>query len=247
MIGHQLQRPRSRNEIAQSVEGSGHAMRTARFAEAFQHYVKEASFPCAGAKSAMNRNRMHFGLYEQLGRGARVEALCEDLGAMAEHYPDPGLDPVTFVAMFESPVHSESDFGKRLWEHLQAMHEHDRDAHSWDAAVSDDPTDRNFSFSIAGRAFFVVGLSPWASRLARRAPMPCLIFNFHDQFEALRGVGKYESMQKVIRTRDVRLQGSINPVLAAYGQDSEARQYTGEDVPENWGCPFAARATARKS
>ena len=61
---------------------------------------------------------------------------------------------------------------------------------------------------------------------------------FHNQFETLRASGKYAGMQKVIRNRDVALQGSINPVLAQFGASSEARQYSGMAVDANWKCPF---------
>jgi FPC/CPF motif-containing protein YcgG len=50
-------------------------------------------------------------------------------------------------------------------------------------------------------------------------------FNFHNQFEQLRASGKYDRMQRVIRRRDVALQGDANPVLSRFGEASEARQY----------------------
>ena len=97
------------------------------------------------------------------------------------------------------------------------MHACDSQHFAWDATVSDDPSSPDFSFSVAGRAVFVVGLHPTASRLARRAPMPCLVFNLHNQFENLRGSGKYAGLQRLIRDRDVALRGSINPTLVGFG------------------------------
>jgi FPC/CPF motif-containing protein YcgG len=125
-----------------------------------------------------------------------------------------------------------------MWTQLQAMHAHDSRTFDWAPDVSSDPAEPDFSFSIGGRAYFVVGLHPSASRLARRAPVPCLVFNFHEQFESLRANGKYAGMQKVIRGRDIKLQGSINPVLASFGDRSEARQYSGVSVDDGWQCPF---------
>ena len=118
------------------------------------------------------------------------------------------------------------------------MHRYDRETFEWDPTVSADPAQPDFSFSVGGRAFFVVGLHPLASRLARRAPVPCLVFNFHNQFESLRASGKYQGMQKVIRQRELQLQGTINPVLAQFGDASEARQYSGVAVDAQWTCPF---------
>ena len=201
-------------------------------------YIQAPDFPCVGARSAVNRKRARFGAYADLGGGCDITRLCADLKAFSDEFPDPGNEPVTFVAMFEQSVASEDDFETLLWQHLQAMHDHDRRTFAWDPLVSADPSSEAFSFSIAGRAFFVVGLSPVASRLSRRAPMPCLVFNFHNQFEALRTSGKYLGMQKAVRQRDVALQGSINPVLARFGEASEARQYSGRAVADDWQCPF---------
>ncbi len=97
--------------------------------------------------------------------------------------------------------------------------------------------------SIAGRAFFVVGLHPAASRMARRSPHPSLVFNFHNQFQTLKATGKYAKMQDVIRSRDLALQGSVNPVLARFGEASEARQYSGRAVTADWVCPFSVEGS----
>lgn len=209
-----------------------------RHADQFRAFVMDATFPCVAARSAVNRDRMEFGLYSRLGDTVAARQLCLDLAAFSEKYPSLGTDPVSFVAMFEQGVGDESSFIDGLWGHLQTMHHIDVGRYAWDRSVSDDPTSDSFSFSIAGRAFFVVGLSPKASRLARQAPFPCIAFNFHDQFEALKLTGKQGGMQRVIRARDVQLQGFINPVLAAYGDASEARQYAGNSTADDWVCPF---------
>jgi FPC/CPF motif-containing protein YcgG len=47
-------------------------------------------------------------------------------------------------------------------------------------------------------------------------------------------------MQETIRTRDLALQGTINPMLSDFGERSEARQYSGRAVEENWQAPFKA-------
>ena len=213
-----------------------------RFAAGITAHIQTSQFPCVGARSAVNRHRARFHLYPALGDAQAVRELCADLEGFSEEFADPGSEPVTFVAMFEQGVESEAAFERSMWRHLQAMHDHDRRRFAWDAAVSADPAHADFSFSIAGRAFFVVGLSPVSSRLARRAPTPCLVFNFHNQFENLRASGKYAGMQSVVRKRDIDLQGSINPVLARFGEASEARQYSGRAVSGDWQCPFVHRA-----
>lgn len=211
------------------------------FAARFNAFVANRSFPCVGAKSALNRGRLQFGLYDRLADGGDAASLCDQLGEFSRRHPDPGEEPVSFVAMFREPVANEQDFHGKLWRHLQAMHDIDSVDHPWDPAVSDDATDEAFSFSVHARAFFVVGLHPQASRLARQAPFPCLVFNFHEQFEAMRASGKYQKLQQAIRSRDVALQGYINPVLARFGEASEAHQYSGLATGAEARCPFRSR------
>lgn len=204
-----------------------------------ESFISDKAFPCVGARSALNKRRMRFGEFGRLGDESTAAALVDALEAYSAEFNEPGNVPVSFVAAFDNTDATELEFEVLLWKQLQALHEVDCSrGHAWDARVSSDPSRDDFSFSIGGRGFFVVGLHPQASRLARQAPVPCLVFNFHDQFEVLKASGKYQSMQEAIRARDVALQGSVNPVLARFGESSEARQYSGRAVEQNWKCPF---------
>ena len=207
--------------------------------EDFCSFVAARSFPCVGAKSALNRERLEFEVCDRLGSSDSAEVLRDGLAHFSARHPDPGLDPISFVAIFREQVASEDEFHKRLWMQLQAVHDLDIEEHPWAPDVSNDPDSTDFSFSVASRAFFVVGLHPRSSRLARRAPRPTLVFNFHGQFEALRASGRYQKLQVAIRERDVALQGDINPVLARFGEASEALQYSGR---ASGGCPFQTRS-----
>lgn len=126
-----------------------------------------------------------------------------------------------------------------MWDQLKFLHE--ADDQPWDRHVSSDPQDDRFSFSLAGRAFYVVGLHPNSSRTARQAPFTALAFNLHWQFEKLREMGAYQRVRDTIRRRDVKLQGSINPMLEDFGSSSEARQYSGRRAGADWKCPFRPR------
>jgi len=144
---------------------------------------------------------------------------------------------VSFVACFRGPVPDEErDFEALLWGALQHLHDHD-DA-PWASEVAADPDNPHFAFSVAGTAFFVVGLHPNASRVARRAPLPTLVFNLHAQFERMRDDGRYQRMRDTIRRRDTDLQGYLNPMVSDHGEASEARQYAGRAVPADWTPPF---------
>lgn len=174
-----------------------------------------------------------------LGSEATTPQLWAALKQYSETVGEPGSAPVSYIAAFEPESFSESEFELRLWQQLALLREVDEaNGFEWDPSVSCDPESNQFSFSVGGRAYFVVGLHQGASRLARRAPVPCLVFNFHEPFELLKESGKYASMQRAIRARDMKLQGSINPVLARFGEASEARQYSGRAVESEWKCPF---------
>jgi FPC/CPF motif-containing protein YcgG len=206
----------------------------------FCSFISDKSFPCVGAKSAFNRSRIQFEVFDELGAMINTARLHAALKLFAACHAEPSLGPVSFVALFRGPVRSETDFHDRLWTQLQALHDFDVVDHPWAEGVSSDANAPEFSFSVASRAFFVVGMHPQASRLARRVPCPALAFNFHDQFEALRAAGRYEEIQNTIRRRDIAMQGNINPVLASFGESSEALQYSGR--PSSIGdCPFKIR------
>lgn len=196
-------------------------------------------FPCVGARSAFNRRVYRFGRYSEIGAEGTARTVCHDLYEFAHEMGEMDSAFVTFIATFGEPnVTSEAHFERLLWTHLQQMHEVDAQFFGWDPTVSGDPEDNQFSFSIGGRAYFVAGLNPCASRKARRFPFAALVFNLHQQFERLRERGKFEMMKNMIRARDMAFQGSINPVLEDFGVNSEARQYSGRAVEDNWRCPF---------
>ena len=120
-------------------------------------------------------------------------------------------------------------FEKALWHQLQAVHEVDMQLFNWCVAVESAPENSNFSFSVGGRAFFLIGMHSAASRAARRTRMPVIVFNLHEQFVELRANGKFDGVRNKIQQRDKQLQGTINPMAAdkkqahAYVFDSTAR------------------------
>ncbi|MBS7671771.1 YqcI/YcgG family protein, partial [Croceicoccus gelatinilyticus] len=65
--------------------------------------------------------------------------------------------------------------------------------------------------------------------------------NLHAQFEQLRKEQRYERIRQTILERDRDLSGTINPMLARHGENSEARQYSGRLIEDDWACPFRDR------
>jgi FPC/CPF motif-containing protein YcgG len=206
-------------------------------ADAFEGFAGSGGHPCLGARSVVRRQAYSMGLFERLGTESAATALNVELGRFAARL-EPG-ELSSFVAAFREPTAmAEPEFSRLLWRQLQLMHEDDRAEHSWDASVSADPGDAHFSFSVGGRAYFVVGLHAGSSRWARRFAWPTLVFNPHEQFVSMRREGRYDRMRAMIRDRDADLQGDINPVLRDHGTESEARQYAGDAVAPDWRCPL---------
>lgn len=204
-------------------------------------FIANPLFPCVGAKSALTKQQIKAVVARS------IDSAWNDLqihAALMKFVEDYRCDRKLFQSLaviFEGPrTLDEAAFEANLWARVQSMS--DKDAwlgQGYDTNVSPDPANPHFSLSFGGEAFFVVGLHPGASRKARRFVAPTMIFNLHDQFERLRAEGRYEKLRESILARDERYSGSINPMLSRHGEASEARQYSGREVSNDWGCPFA--------
>ncbi|MDQ6656066.1 MAG: YqcI/YcgG family protein [Verrucomicrobiota bacterium] len=212
----------------------------------FGRFVTQPEFPCVGARAAFHSESYALSVYDELASDRSTAELARDLFAFTRSEIRAASEYATFVAVFRQPQQlDELLFEHRLWQQLGKLNALDAAHFEWDPSVRSDPTDPQFSFSFAGQALYVIGLQPQSSRLARQFRWPTLIFNPHEQFERLRADGKWKRMQQTIRDRDVQLQGSINPMLSDFGQTTEARQYSGRAVEEDWRAPFEAAQPAK--
>lgn len=206
----------------------------------FIAFVDRRDFPCVGAKSALAKGLLHIECAWSIRSAWNDVHIHDQLLQWSKAYRDDRDGLRSFVVVFEGPDNlPEPEFEYVMWDRLQSLADKDawRGQH-YDGRVSADPNDPHFSLSFGEEAYFVVGLHPNASRPARRSPNPTLVFNLHDQFEKLRENGRYERMREAILERDRSLSGSINPMLARHGEASEARQYSGRMVEDDWRCPF---------
>jgi FPC/CPF motif-containing protein YcgG len=207
----------------------------------FSRYIEQADFPCLAAKTAVARNHIEF------FQGSSIDCPADDpalLAALTDFgRPTQGESPFhSFVALFPaSPEKSPQAFEVALWRRLQALHDLDARQSAWDDSVDSDPHSPDFSMSLGGNAFYVVGVHPNSPRLARRFPLTALVFNLHRQFEQLRAEERYGRFSEAIIERDVAFQGYANPMLDEHGLSSEAKQYSGRVVGEDWVCPFKPR------
>lgn len=208
----------------------------------FERKLAAPDFPCAGAKAALARGSLHFQAGGSLLSDAHDARLIEGLQRFAEEQPEDAVFVTHAILFPETPRLDEAAFEAALWSRVQALHALDRLRFDWDPTVSSDPQSPHFSLSLGGRAFFVIGLHPGASRSSRRFDTTALVFNLHSQFETLRDSGRYDKLRKTILERDAAYSGSPNEMLAVHGEQSEARQYSGREVSEDWRCPFAPGA-----
>lgn len=211
-----------------------------RLAEEFKAHIAQSSFPCVGAKSALAKGLLEIVIAFDMRSAWDDLRIHDRLIGWAENYRDDPEGLRSIAVIFSQPSSlDENGFEQLLWERLQSFAEKDNWlGQPYDPAVSPDPVDPHFSLSFGGQAYFVVGLHPAASRPARRFSHPVMVFNLHDQFEKLRAGGRYERMRDAILERDRQLAGDINPMLARHGESSEARQYSGRMVGDDWKCPF---------
>lgn len=206
----------------------------------FSDFIKSPEFPCVGAKSALAHGTLKMVVCLSITSTWDDLRVHNELMEWAESYrKQPELFRSLAFIFEEVDDLDEEAFERAMWDRLQSFA--DKDAWldiPYDKRVSSNPGDPHFCLSFGGEAFFVVGLHPRASRPARRFTHPVLVFNIHDQFERLRSEGRYEPIRAKILARDEALAGSINPMLARHGEGSEAAQYSGRVVEEDWSCPF---------
>ncbi|MDR6301770.1 guanitoxin biosynthesis heme-dependent pre-guanitoxin N-hydroxylase GntA [Mesonia maritima] len=212
-------------------------MHNSEVKEKYNEFILKKNHPCIMAQTVFKMDKAVLKEYKSLGSAVTAEVLLKDLQKYIAEYDYDSNDFYSFIATFplEKKL-TEKQFETKLWQQLQLIATIDTEA--WDPAVSPNPEDNNFSFSIHGSAFYIVGLHPNSSRMARKSPYATLVFNLHWQFEKLREMGVYDKVKEKIRERDEELQGSINPMLEDFGAKSEANQYSGRKVGENWKCPF---------
>jgi uncharacterized protein len=206
----------------------------------FEAFIRDRGFPCLGAKSALSRDQLSVAVARDITSGWNdLEIYAELLNLVRTYRRRPKLFQ-SLAVLFEGPAHlSELDFERHMWNRIQSLSDKDEwQEYAYDARVSSDPNSPHFSLSFGGEAFFVVGLHPNATRDARRFVRPAMVFNLHDQFERLRTEGTYEKLRETILDREWALSGSVNPMLSRFGEISEARQYSGRAVGEEWICPF---------
>ena len=202
-------------------------------------FINQADYPCVGAKTALNKGKITVKQYDNFRCDTNDTDILTDIYDFIHRFELDKDMYSSLVLTFEQPeILSEVVFDKLMWRKLKQLHDIDTCMHDWDNQVDENPHSPNFSFSLGGKAFFIIGLHPGAKRKSRRFERPSLVFNLHEQFELLRKQGKFEDLRDHIRQQDEAFCGSKNTLLQNHGEQSEAYQYSGKQQPKRWQCPF---------
>lgn len=202
-------------------------------------FLKQKDFPCIAARAAAGKQQVKCIVADHMACPADDEDILQFMYAFVEDFRHAGEIYHSAAILFKGPLYgTEESFDGLMWQRLQALADLDAARYRYDARVSADPTSGLFSFSLHEEAFYIIGLHPGSNRGSRKFKYPVLVFNPHEQFEQLRRSDKYESMKKVVRSRDREYSGSVNPMLQDFGKASEVFQYSGRQYDEEWQCPL---------
>lgn len=214
---------------------------TKEIANDYFAFIDDKGFPCIAAKAALARDQIQVFVCEHMACPKDDFAIISFLYDFVDRHRITSKLYNSAVVIFQGPsTCSEEQFDGLIWQRLQAIADLDASKYPWDKRVSNDPSQADFSFSVKEEAFYIIGLHPGSSRKARQFKYPAMVFNPHDQFEKLRQMERYSSMKESVRKRDAKFSGSVNPMLADFGESSEAFQYSGRVYDKEWKCPFAS-------
>jgi uncharacterized protein len=206
---------------------------------AYHSFIANRDFACIAAKASLYKNKIRSLVVPHMACPAHDEEILRFLYQFVDDYRRSRDLFYSATIIFEGPCNiNENTFDEMFWQRLQSLANLDAKHYDYDNRVSSDPASAHFSFSLKGEAFFIIGLHGASSRRTRRFPYPAMVFNPHEQFEILRERNRYEPMKKVVRHRDIRYSGSINPMLDDFGFSSEVYQYSGRQYNDDWKCPF---------
>ena len=205
----------------------------------FQQFINDTSYPCVAARAALSRQHIPCLVTDHMACPKDDSDILRFLYEFVTQFRLSQCQLHSAAIIFKNPEKiTEEMFERFLWQRLQSLSDSDAIHFDYDVRVSRDPSAPDFSFSLGGEAFFVIGLHPGSGRRSRRFKYPAIVFNPHAQFEEMRKTDKYQKLQRIIRKRDILYSGSINPMLSDFGEASEAFQYSGKVYQQDWTCPL---------
>ena len=208
----------------------------------FLEHLRTKEFPCVAAHDAAAKDNIRIYVAHHMACPADDRDILQFMYSFIDAFQSVKEGFHSAAIIFRGPqTTNEEQFETMLWQRLQSLSDLDALRYPYDKRVSADPVSPQFSYSLKEEAFYVLGLHPASSRKARQFDYPVLIFNPHAQFEKLREENLYHKMQNIVRKRDEIYSGSINPMLADFGNAPEVIQYSGRHHASDWKCPLIIR------
>ena len=205
----------------------------------FRAHAKQRGFPCIAANDAVTKSTLRYYVADHMACPKDDCKMLRFIYEFVDEFRKTEGGYHSVAILFRNPAEITEDiFEQLLWQRLQALSDLDAKNYKYDPRVDQSVSSPHFSFSLKEEAFYVIGLHSANQREARRFKYPTLIFNPHAQFERLRESGQYGKMQSIVRQRDKTYSGSVNPMLADFGESSEVFQYSGRMYPKDWKCPL---------
>ena len=205
----------------------------------FQDLILNENYPCVAARAAMSSKQIPCYVAGHIGCPKDDMRILEFLYSFITMFRSATGGFYSAAIIFKSPGNmNEETFDSYLWQRLQSLSQLDAATFKYDRRVDPDPSAPNFSFSLGEEAFFIIGLHPASTRRSRQFKYPAIVFNPHAQFEEMRRSDRYEKMKAIVRKRDTVFSGSVNPMLADFGEKSEVYQYSGREYDRDWTCPL---------
>jgi uncharacterized protein len=205
----------------------------------FLDFIKNKSFPCIGAKTAMAKSQLSCMVAGHISCPTHDQEIVSFLYSFIDKYRLSENHFHSAAIIFTAPEEiTEAYYECAMWQRLQAISNIDAKNFPFDKRVSSDVSSPLFSFSVKEEALFIVGMHAASSRDARRFKYSAIIFNPHAQFEALKQTNKYKSLQTSVRKRDLAFSGSINPMLNDHAISPEILQYSGKNYGNSFTCPL---------
>lgn len=205
-------------------------------------FIADRTFPCIAGKAALAKQQIHCMVAGHMACPADDRNILKFIYGFVDTFRNAGSMYHSAAVIFKGPdIITEKGYETFLWQRLQALSDMDSQQYAYDQRVERNPESPEFSFSLKEEAFFIIGMHPASSRLARRFQRPAIVFNPHVQFTQLRQNEKYEPMKMAVRKKDMSTAGSINPMLTDHGSASEAFQYSGQRYESNWQCPLKVK------
>ena len=208
----------------------------------FHTFILDDSYPCVAARAAMSRNNIPCLVVDHMGCPKDDALILRFIYDFVARFRKAKKSLQSAAILFKEPGQTTPEsFDRLFWKRLQALADLDAEKFSYDRRVSQNPADLDFSYSLAQEAFFVIGLHPGSSRRSRQFRYPTIVFNPHVQFEEMRKLNRYEKLKHIVRDRDTKYSGSVNPMLADFGSASEVFQYSGRVYDTDWVCPLKTK------